>query len=122
MADLFGTEELEIKIKVLTVNGKRLNKTIINQLLEENIYQLRKQNGDDWVNDVRVFGNPLGFIKIEDDSRHTTKYMLLWEKSGKLRKCEHRLLFLENEDGRFTKEEFELLKPIINAPHLFYGA
>ncbi len=123
MADLFGTEEIEIKIKVITIDGKRVSRSFLNQILPEDIadFKRKKEPENSFLLDMEIHGKPLGWVRIEATG-YPTKHILIWEKNGKLRKCEHRYRTFEEWQGQLSQEQYDQLLPIYNAPHLFMGA
>lgn len=110
MPDLFGTEELEIKIKVITVDGKRMSKSLFFQLKEEQIVREEEiKETNEWR--VSLRGTPIGYFIIGDAK------ILLWQKGGELIRCSfpHR----ENIGKAINKECINVCYEI---PHLFLGA
>ena len=67
MTDLFGTEELEIKIKVITVDGKKMSKSLFFQLKENDILK-----GEE----IKETGEKIE-IEIDDNS-----YIIFDEENG----------------------------------------
>lgn len=111
MPDLFGTQELEVKIKVITIDGKKMAKSLFFQLMEKSIIT-GEENTDKTQYKLSIIGRPLGFILINDCK------ILLWQEGDNLRRCN--FPFREN----FSKECINLgcTDAIYKAPHLFLGS
>ncbi len=110
MADLFGVEELEVKIKIITIDGKRMSRSLFFQLRENSILKGEeiKESGQ-WK--ISIMGKPLGYLILSDSK------ILLWKKDNELFRCN--FPYKTNYSHCLNKECLDICD---NLPHLFLGA